>query len=296
MAADRACLGRFTLSQVPMRLNTLDQCPLVQPVKKGFRGGNIGFRDLMTGVPGSPGNYGLQMVHLEDQYHTPHHRHNFEQVRIMLEGSFGFGPGLIQQEGSVGYFCEGTYYTQKGEGHSITLLLQIGGPSQQGFMSRAQLREGIDRLSERGSFNDGVFTWHDEAGKQHNQDSYEAVWEHVHGRSMKYPKPQYLAPVLMEPTRFAWQDVTQGVQRKHLATFNEFGLQLAQIKLAPGAQMVVDASHQAQLLFCVSGDGSLGSSSFGRWSTAEIALGEIVTLRANSVSEFYVFTLPNFAS
>ena len=213
----------------------------------------------------------------------------------MLEGSFGFGPGLIQQEGSVGYFCEGTYYTQKGEGHSITLLLQMGGPSRQGFMSRVQLREGINQLSERGSFNDGVFTWHDAAGKQHNQDSYEAVWEHVHGRTMIYPKPQYLAPVLMEPSRFAWRDVTQGVQRKHLATFNEYGFELAQIKLASGSRMTLDASLQAQLMFCVSGEGSLGGSPFGRWSSAEIALGEIVTLQANSVSEFYVFALPDFS-
>ncbi len=279
-----------------MRLNTLDQCPLVVPVRKGFRSGNISFRDLMTGQSGSPGNYGLQMVHIEDEYHTPQHRHNFEQVRIMLEGSFGFGPGLTQKEGSVGYFCEGTYYTQKGEGHSITLLLQIGGPSRQGFMSRVQLREGIDKLSERGSFNDGIFTWHDEVGKQHNQDSYEAVWEHVHGRTMIYPKPQYLAPVLMDPSRFAWRDVAYGVQRKNLGTFNEYGLQIAQIKLDPGAQMAVDASQQPQLMFCVSGEGSLGGSPFGRWSSAEIALDEIVTLEANSVSEFYVFALPDFAN
>jgi hypothetical protein len=277
-----------------MRLNTLDQCPLVMPVRKGFRGGNIGFRDLMTGQPGSPGNYGLQMVHIEDEYHAPQHRHNFEQVRIMLEGSFGFGPGLMQQEGSVGYFCEGTYYTQKGEGRSVTLLLQIGGPSQQGFMSRAQLRQGIDQLSERGAFNDGVFTWHDAAGKKHNQDSYEAVWEHVHGRSMQYPKPQYLGPVLLEPNRFAWRELSAGVQRKHLGTFHEYGLQLSQIKLAAGAHMALDANPHAQLLFCISGEGSLGGSAYGRWSSAEIVRGESASLSAKADSEFYQFGLPDF--
>jgi hypothetical protein len=277
-----------------MRLNTLEQCPLVIPVRKGFRGGNIGFRDLMTGQPGSPGNYGLQMVHIEDEYHAPQHRHNFEQVRIMLEGSFGFGPGLVQQEGSVGYFCEGTYYTQKGEGHSVTLLLQIGGPSQQGFMSRAQLRQGIDQLSERGQFAEGVFTWHDDAGKKHNQDSYEAVWEHVHGRSMQYPKPQYLGPVLLEPSRFAWRELSAGVQRKHLGTFHEYGLQLAQIKLAEGAHMALDGNPHAQLLFCISGEGSLGASAYGRWSSAEIAHGESVSLNAKADSEFYQFGLPDF--
>jgi hypothetical protein len=277
-----------------MRINTIEQCPLVTPVRKGFRGGNIGFRDLMTGQIGSPGNYGLQMVHIEDEYHAPQHRHNFEQVRIMLEGSFGFGPGLEQQEGSVGYFCEGTYYTQKGEGHSVTLLLQIGGPSQQGFMSRAQLRQGVEELSERGTFNDGIFTWHDDAGKKHNQDSYEAAWEHVHGRSMQYPKPQYLGPVLLEPSRFAWREQGTGVQRKHLGTFNEYGLQLAQIKIAAGAQFKVDASEHAQLLFCASGEGGVGGSAYGRWSSVEVTRGESVSLQATSGSEFYVFGLPDF--
>jgi hypothetical protein len=275
-----------------VRLHTLEQCPLVKPVRKGFRGGDIGFRDLMTGIEGSAGNYGLQMVHIEDEYHTPQHRHNFEQVRIMLEGSFGFGTGLVQQPGSVGYFCEGTHYTQKGEGRSTTLLLQIGGPSKQGFMSRAQLRAGIDQLSELGTFEDGIFTWHDEAGKKHNQDSYEAVWEHVHGRSMQYPKPQYLAPVLLEPSRFAWREQSDGVQRKHLGTFNEYGLQLSQLKLAAGVQIQMGAHERVQLLFCASGEGNLASATYSRWSSAEIAKGETLSLLAGSASEFYVFGLP----
>ena len=240
-----------------MRLHTLEHCPLVTPVRKGFRGGNIGFRDLMTGQAATPGNYGLQLVHIEDEYHTPQHRHNFEQIRIMLEGSFSFGKGLIQHEGSIGYFCEGTHYTQKGEGRSVTLLLQIGGPSQLGFMSRAQLRTGIDQLSERGKFEDGVFTWIDEAGKKHNQDSYEAVWEHVHGTSIVYPKPQFLAPVILEPSRFTWRKLSAGVYNKALGTFNGYGLKLSQLQLEAGAQLTLDTSARAQLLFCKIGEGNL---------------------------------------
>ena len=279
-----------------MRLHTLEHCPLVTPVRKGFRGGNIGFRDLMTGQAATPGNYGLQLVHIEDEYHTPQHRHNFEQVRIMLEGSFSFGKGLIQHQGSVGYFCEGTHYTQKGEGRSVTLLLQIGGPSQQGFMSRAQLRTGIDQLSERGKFEDGIFTWIDEAGKKHNQDSYEAVWEHVHGTSIVYPKPQYLAPVLLEPSRFTWRMLSAGVYNKALGTFNGYGLKLSQLQLEAGAQLTLDTSARAQLLFCKIGEGNLEHETYGPWSSAEIEVGESISVVAKSKSEFYVFDLPDFPS
>jgi hypothetical protein len=277
-----------------MRLHTLEHCPLVTPVRKGFRGGNIGFRDLMTGQTATPGNYGLQLVHIEDEYHTPQHRHNFEQIRIMLEGSFSFGLGLIQQEGSVGYFCEGTHYTQKGEGRSVTLLLQIGGPSQQGFMSRAQLRSGVEQLCERGKFEDGVFTWLDEAGKKHNQDSYEAVWEHVHGTSIVYPTPQYLAPVLLEPSRFAWRMLSAGVHNKALGTFNGYGLQLSQLKLEAGAQLTLDTSVRAQLLFCTFGEGNLANEPYCPWTSAEVAVGESINLLAKTKSEFYVFGLPDF--
>ena len=279
-----------------MRLNTLEHCPLVTPVRKGFRGGNIGFRDLMTGQAATPGNYGLQLVHIEDEYHTPQHRHNFEQIRIMLEGSFSFGKGLIQHEGSIGYFCEGTHYTQMGEGRSVPLLLQIGGPSQQGFMSRAQLRTGIDQLSERGKFEDGVFTWIDEAGKKHNQDSYEAVWEHVHGTSIVYPKPQYLAPVILEPSRFTWRKLSAGVYNKALGTFNGYGLKLSQLHLEAGAQLTLDTSARAQLLFCKIGEGNLEHETYGPWSSAEIAVGESISVVAKSKSEFYVFDLPDFPS
>lgn len=279
-----------------MRLHTLEHCPLVTPVRKGFRGGNIGFRDLMTGQAATPGNYGLQLVHIEDEYHTPQHRHNFEQIRIMLEGSFSFGKGLIQHEGSIGYFCEGTHYTQKGEGRSVTLLLQIGGPSQQGFMSRAQLRTGIDQLSERGKFEDGIFTWIDEAGKKHNQDSYEAVWEHVHGTSIVYPKPQYLAPVILEPSRFTWRKLSAGVYNKALGTFNGYGLKLSQLQLEAGAQLTLDTSARAQLLFCKIGEGNLEHETYGPWSSAEIAVGESISVVAKSKSEFYVFDLPDFPS
>jgi len=212
----------------------------------------------------------------------------------MLEGSFGFGPGQVQQQGSVGYFCEGTYYTQAGEGPSTTLLLQIGGPSGQGFMSRRQLRAGIDSLTERGSFADGIYTWHDGAGKKHNQDSYEAVWEHVNGKPVVYPRPQYQGPVLLEPERFAWLPLAEGVATRELGCFNGHGLRLAQWRAQPGAQFTLDTAAQPLLLFCLEGGGRAGHQAYSRWSTVELAGGERVVLQAEAESTWFVFGLPRF--
>lgn len=279
-----------------MRVHAYADMKPIVPVASGFRSGEIVFRDLMCGVEGSASNYALQMVDVPTRYSAPRHRHNFEQVRIMLDGSFGFGPGQVQEKGSVGYFCEGTYYTQNGEGKSTTLLLQIAGPSGQGYMSRRQLRSGIEALRARGTFAEGIYTWLDASGKKHNQDSYEAVWEHVHGKPVRYPKPQYLGPVLLEPERFAWRALagTHGVSRRHLGAFNDHALSLSQLSLQGGASLVLDARKQAQLLFCLSGSGSLGGQTFAEWASAELALGEQAELKASQDLVVFVFGLPRY--
>ena len=280
-----------------MRLQLFEDLKPIVPVRQGFRSGEIQFHDLMGGTEGTAENYGLQLVDVFDKFATPRHRHNFEQVRVMLDGSFGFGPEQVQHKGSVGYFCEGTYYTQNAEGRSTTLLLQIGGPTGQGFMSRQQLRRGIDELSARGQFADGIYTWFDGQGKKHNQDSFEAVWEHIHGRPVAYPKPQYAAPILLEPERFAWRPLASspGASERELGCFNSHGLRLAQLQLKAGASHTLDAAEQALLLFCLEGAGTAEGQRYARWTTLEIGRGETARLAAASASEFFVFGLPRFA-
>jgi hypothetical protein len=279
-----------------MRIQAYEDTPAIMPARNGFRSGEIRFHDVMSGTEGTPENYGLQVVHVLDRYATPQHRHNFEQVRVMLDGEFGFGPGQVQRKGSVGYFCEGTYYTQNGDRPSTTLLLQMGGPSGQGFMSRAQLLRGIAELRERGSFAEGVYTWVDEQGKKHNQDSYEAVWEHVHGRRVAYPKPQYLGPVLLEPERFAWKPAQPGVDVRELGAFNGCGLSLVQWRLQAGAEFTPDASQQPVLLFALEGSGRAADQDYRRWTSLEIGRGERVALAATSATEWFAFRLPGFES
>jgi hypothetical protein len=287
-----------------MKIAHFNDIPEATPVKRGFRGGDIRFKDLLLGVEGRPDNYGLQWVTVDGAYYTPQHRHNFEQVRIMIEGSFGFGPGLIQEPGSIGYFCESTYYTQKADERSVTLLLQIGGPSGAGFMSREQLRKGIEELSTRGQFNDGVFTWHDNQGKKHNQDSYEAVWEHVHQRKLNYAKPQFNGPILMRPECFAWVDVASGVSKKLLGRFHERGLELSQLKLKANTSFVLPTQEQAHILVCIEGHGNIGLSTNDQsvsaqnhyliWTSIACDKGEAVSIQATHDSVFWLFGLPTF--
>jgi hypothetical protein len=255
----------------------------------------VSFRHLLAGDEGSPDNYSLSLVDVAERYEAPRHRHNFEQVRLVLAGRFGFGPGAVQEAGSLGYFCEGTYYTQRGEGASTTLLLQCGGASGAGYMGFAQLRRGIAEIAARGHFHDGVFTWFDAAGKRHNQDGYEAVWEHINGRRLVYPKPRYQAPVIVQPQHFEALPWGAGVRLKRLGCFNERGLGVAMWQLQPHAALRLPAAERRELLYLRQGAVTLCGRVLAEGGAIELKRGEALQLQAaRSGAELMGFSLPRF--
>jgi hypothetical protein len=278
-----------------MQLVRLQDAPRFEPPRANGRE-TVTYHDLLVGREGAPDNFALQLVAVNGGYATGRHRHNFEQVRVVLEGSFGFGPGLTQAAGTVGYFCEGTHYTQQGDGRSLTLLLQVGGPSGAGYMSRRQLRAGIAALRGKGEFADGQFTWYDAQGIRHSKDSYEAVWEHVHRRPIHYVQPQYSTPVLMDPERFAWVPMpgNDGVWLRTLGRFNERGLGITQLRVAAGAELILPRGQQVLLLACVQGAGQVATRHYERLSAVRVEVGDAPHLRATRDSVFYGFELPRF--
>jgi hypothetical protein len=263
------------------------------------RPGGIAFTYLLEGEENAPTNFALMLVHVQDGYHAPRHRHNFDQVRIMLDGAFGFDRGQRQEAGSVGYFTEGLYYTQDGRGPSTTLLLQIGGASGCGYMSNRQLRTSVAALETRGTFHEGVYTHLDAAGRKHNQDGYEAAWEHTFGRTVTYPTPRYEGPVLIAPDAFSWvNDGTQpGVARKPLGTFHERALSMAYWHIAPGARCTLFANEQASAWVVLDGDADIDGTNETLLprSALHLAIGERVALRARTSPVTLVqFFLPRF--
>ena len=100
----------------------------------GHRSGGIDFKRLLQGSPGSPDNFELSIVRTAGDYFTPRHRHNFDQVRLCLEGAMNYAPGKDLKAGTVGYFPEGTFYgPQSSTSKSVVLLLQMGGSAGYGF-------------------------------------------------------------------------------------------------------------------------------------------------------------------
>jgi hypothetical protein len=262
---------------------------------KAHRPTGIGFHFLLEGTEFALDNYQLAIVEAND-YHAPRHRHNFEQIRILLDGEFGFDAGLTQTAGSVGYFCEGTYYTQDARGRSRTLLLQVAGPSGQSYMSEPQLNAGIEALRPRGEFRGGIYTWFDDAGKKHNSDGYEAIWTEVFGKPVRYPKPQYDTPVLLRPERFEYLPMkdTPGVSARHLGTFNERRLGLEMLRVDAGASVTFSDPDRTTLVYGIDGSWHVDGNDGSAGAAFEVLKGSKARLVAKTASELYVYALPAF--
>ena len=248
-------------------------------------------RPLLVGDDGSPDDFVLYTLRTPKEFFSPRHRHNFDQVRLQLEGHSDFTDGRLTP-GKIGYFPEGTHYgPQTGSDDSTILLLQFGGASGQGHMSHAALKEMIARLKQAGTFHDGVYTWHDESGQKHNKDGYQAAWEARYGRPMTFAPPRYDRPVFMTPEHFDWRPVAgaPGVRERALGAFNQHRTSIALIEIGRGSVHTVAGGA---IVFASAGSGSVGGSRWRKHTAAEIRPGEQARFEADEAGELLVVSMP----
>lgn len=273
---------------IETRSLTTSATQLRQGVIKAYR--------LVEGEPGSPGNFALRLVNIAGDFLSPRHRHNFDQFRIQLEGTYDYGPDGTFTPGSVGYFPEGVYYgPQTSSGDTWNLLLQFAGASGSGYTSEAEGNRAADELKRTGRFEGGVYTWRREDGTKVNQDAYEAVWEHVHKRPLEYPKPRYERPVFMRAERFDWVPVpgSPGVEHKPIGVFTERESRITLYRVSPGARLTLEG---AALYFALSGTGSAGGERVARHTTCHLEAGERAQLLATERLELVMLGLPRLGT
>ncbi|MFM9971924.1 MAG: hypothetical protein ACKVQK_26380 [Burkholderiales bacterium] len=262
--------------------------------RKRVRPGSLEVVRLMVGTPGTAGNFFFTLGSTQSDYHTPRHRHNFEQIRFQLRGEFDYERDGKMTEGTVGYFPEGAFYgpSRSGDG-SVILLLQFGGASGSGYMSHDEYAEGLESLAQRGTFHDGIYTWHDTQGKKHNKDGYEAVWEESRQCELKYPKPRYEKPVFMRPENFAWQNSADesGVAFKRLGSFSEREVKVGLVRLDAG--VTASKLPTDTLYFALRGKGEAGGEPWHAESAIQLSRGEAMPIHAIDSSEFFYICLPN---
>jgi hypothetical protein len=274
-----------------MRLVHLDDVELV--VRKTVRS-TIDYRSLLAGTPGAIDNFKLIIATTQADYTTPRHRHNFDQIRLQVGGSFDYDGIGTMTEGMVGYFPEGTSYgpSASSDGSTI-LLLQHAGASGSGYLSDGEYNVSIAELKQKGEFHEGIYTVLGPDGRKRNQDGYEAVWENAYRRPIDYAKPRYDQPIFMRPKNFSGVSDGAGASYKLLGEFSERGTRLGFIGLAAGARHVLDSRS---LYFVVSGSGHIGEAAWRKHTTIHAAAGERLEIRAETDAEIFHIGLPDLGA
>jgi hypothetical protein len=263
----------------------------------GIRQGDLAMHDLLWGDPRSLANYHAALSTADTEYAVPRHRHNFEQVRYIINGEVRYGDEVVKG-GSAVYFPEGVPYGPQVRTLGMKIFtVQFGGASRNGFVSRKEFEAGADALKKRGQFEKGSFTYFDEAGRRHRKDSFEAVWEQVRGRKLEYPKPRYGDIVVMNPENFRWIDRgdTPGVADKWLGTFTECGTRVGLTRLDAGATLTAGTHDTAEILFLTQGKVLCRGMEYAPQSAFGFEAHEgPEPIKALEPSEFFVTQMPRF--
>jgi len=263
--------------------------------KRGLehRGGTFHYRHMFDGEPDTPGNFQFNVGRIEGDFASPRHRHNFEQFRYQVDGTMSFDRNGKMTKGTFGYFPEGASYgPQSSEGTSYTAVLQFGGASGAGYLSRSQVRAGQTELEKIGTFKDGIFRRNDDVEGRRNSDGYQAIWEHHNGRRLEYPKPRYRDPVMIDPENYAWVEIGPGVQERFMGTFTERRAEASFVKLAKGATWKAPGRS---VYLVTSGAGTIAGEAYAALSGVHAGEGETPVFTATEETVILRMTLPNLA-
>jgi mannose-6-phosphate isomerase-like protein (cupin superfamily) len=258
------------------------------------------FKTLLTGEDGALDNFRLYFVRQQGEVDVPRHKHNFDQVRMCLEGpgKQNYGEGKWIAPGEIAYFPEGTPYgPEQSNTERLSLTLQFGGASRSGFISSARVQKAMDEMKAFGTFEKGIFKRAGDLspGEKRNQDAYEAVWEHVNKRKLVYPKPRYGEAILMKPENFEWEpsEDEPGFARKQLCIFSERSLQFTMLKVDAGAGGVQLSRGGIQIGFVLSGSGTANGQALRKYSA--FSGREEFALASDEGMEVLLVGLPVFA-
>ena len=263
--------------------------------KRGLqhRGGTFHYRHLLNGTPGELGNFQFNIGQLEGDFASPRHRHNFDQFRIQIEGTMNFDRNGKLAAGSFGYFPEGAFYgPQSSEGRSSTAVLQFGSASGSGYLSRDEVAAATEELKKFGTFEGGVFRRNDDVEGRRNADGYQAIWEHVHGERMDYPKPRYRDPIMVDPANYEWLAVAAmpGVLHKPLGTFTERHCGAELVRIERGATY---RAGERSVYLVISGSGVVGAAPYRQLTALHVGVGEEADLVARADTELVRMLLPD---
>lgn len=238
-----------------------------------MRDGKLDQKFLLTGDDDSPNNYLLNVGRTgSGGWGTPRHRHNFDQVRYVLKGSYPVSPHKVMKEGTVAYFPESVHYGPQDRPEGLEMMvIQFGGASGEGFLSVARREAANEALKKKGEFKNGVFTWYDEHGNKHNKDGSAACVEEATGKKLEFAEPRYDDVVMMYPESSPWlKSETAGVSTKTLGVFTEREMRLGFIKIETGATFNTETRTAIEVLFLSEGQITVDGKTYGPQTAIEL--------------------------
>ena len=263
-----------------------------------MREGKLDQKHLLFGVDGSPNNYDLNLgVTGSGGWRTPRHRHNFDQIRYVIEGTLPYTETQSLPQGWVGYFPESVHYGPQERSAGLrTMVLQCGGASGQGYLSVAQ-REAVNaELGKVGEFKKGLYHYTDDDGAEQTLDGSQAIFERAMGHKLEFAEPRYNDVIAMNPQAYAWlPQGDPGVSEKWVGTFTERNLRIGFLRLDAGAVFRAGQQPAIEILFQLDGQVSAGRSTYGPQTGYEFLAGEgPVPVEALEPTEFFRAVLHTF--
>lgn len=205
---------------------------------------------------------------------SPRHRHNFDQIRIGLEGVGTYGRGREIRERMIGYFPEGTRYGPQGVSRipNTQAVLQFEGASGGRYIASEVINKSTEALRRTGEFRNGLYF---AEGERRGVDAFQAVWEHAAGHPMVYPVPRFEDPVYLHVDAFSYLPAgVRGVEKKLLGVFGERELSIRMTRLSGDADVAIGDGRQRCISFLLGGSVRLGPDCLGQWSAIYTEPGE----------------------
>jgi hypothetical protein len=263
-----------------------------------MREGKLDQKHLLFGEDGSPNNYDLNMGHTGGGgWRTPRHRHNFDQVRYVIQGRLPYSENDYLEEGWVGYFPESVHYGPQERAEGLrTLVLQSGGASGQGYLSVAQREATNSELEKTGEFKKGLYHYTDANGDEQVVDGSQAIFERATGGKLEFATPRYEDVIAMNPDAYDWlPSADQGVSEKWLGAFTERHFRIGFLRLDAGAVYQAGQFPSIEILFQTKGQVTAGGEKYSPETGYEFLANEgPAPIEAIEPAEFLRFVLHTF--
>lgn len=243
-------------------------------VRPGYKQRYQGFFDKARGIGARIGS-----LYADPYYHSPRHRHTFQQVRFLVGGKMKYGRE-VYEAGDCLYIPEGAYYgpikpvpVEEGGSERMHFIdIQFEGPSGIPYPDPDEVVTAQRELARTGKFEEGVYTFPD--GR--NRDAYEAILEKVTGQPVVYPQPRLTSYVVMRSSAYPWiaHRSIPGVSARHLGYFFETGPNIKLVSIAAGAALPAGSPAGHRAVFLTEGTATFEGKDFPTTSYFMLPSGE----------------------